>query len=228
MNKEIIKYLNLLRLNSVIYDDRIIEYMDDNDKEYILSDTYLESLIILIEFNRKSGHLCPHVVDNILDTLTYIRKEKGNSSIINSLIRELNDVTYNKYLYFYRDQYLKRSGMYTSKSKKKYSIDSFSSADILSELRFSMMLDYDIILCLIEDTDEEVEDMEEVLVSDYFLNTINAIAYECPQIFKIDGVKERIKDITHKIVEKSYDKDIDLDVISRYRSKQLSKRLKKD
>ena len=228
MDKEIERQLKFLRLSSIIYDDRIIDDLKDEDREYILKDAYLINLKTLIESNKKAGFLDPYTVNNIFETLRYIRQENGNSSIINEIICELNVINYDSYLYFYRDQYLKRSGLYTSELKEKCNMDFFDDPEVLSEIRFSMMFDYDILICLIEDNEEEVKEMEAILVSDFFTNTLNYIAYECPQALKLPKVKERIQNISHKIKKESHNKENDLNTLSRYRIYKLNKRIKRD
>ena len=226
MNDEIRSYLKILKFNSFIYDDDLFKDLLEEDMQEILSDTFVESISTLVKTNEDTRHLDPKSVDNVLDIVSFVRAKKGNTKELAEIITKLNSFKYDKYVYFYRDQYLKRSGMLTERTRRKYDLKCFTHEEVLKELRFSLMLDYDILTSLTEDTDEEFLDMEEILVSDYFINTINAAIYDCPQIFKVNKAKERTKYILNKIEELSHQKE-QADALSRYRAHTLMKQMKK-
>ena len=230
MNKEIMDYLNILKFNSIIYDDDIyykLEKEDECDKEYILSEDYLENIKTLLEDNEDTKHIDAKVISNILDTIQFIRVERGNTKALNEIVVRLNMAKDDNYLSFYRDSYLKRSGLFNKWRQESYSIESFNEDEILSELRYSIMQDHIITMCLLDD--EDVDDLDDILVSDYFLNTLNLLMYECPEVFRVCDVKEKIKKVLNKIVKQSKIKNNEnnLDTLSRYRSYILLRKVKK-
>ena len=230
MSKEVLSYLNMLKLNSIIYDDEIykeLEKEDICDKEYILSDYYLDNLEALLEVNEETKHLDPQVISNILDTLQFIRKNSTDIERINNLIVKLNEAKTDNYPYFYREQYLKRANMYNKKDIENHDVSWFMDNDILKELRYTIMRDHIITVCLIDE--DNIETLDDILLCDHFINTVSVITYECPSVLLIVDVKEKINYMLKRIVMKSLRKDniYDLDALSRYRSHKLIKKMKK-
>lgn len=221
------KYMKILKLNAIIYDDRIIEELTyDVCLEYILSDEFLNDLSMLIDMNRITKHLDSKVKDNIRDILFFLRTKINKTNKINELIGILNNTTEEGVLPFYRDQYLKRANLYSDRARKKYPLECFDNITVQEEIRFSMMQDYDYMNLLLEDEETFFENETE-FINDFFINTINITKYDCSDILLVGNVNPRIKYLLEGIKKESYKNGNDLDSISRYRAKTLLKKLKK-
>lgn len=215
-------YLELLRLNSIVYDDDIKEKLETGEYDnYVLDDDFLELLDIMAEVNITEKFFDPKVKSNILEILNYIKAKKTNDESVQRVVRMLNASSKENCYTFYRNQYLLRSGMLSEETKKEYDPSIFEDEVALKELRFSLACDYQIVIALIDGTIEEKED---ILLSEFFINTINDVKYECPQLLAIPSINKCVKEILNRIRK---EKLSNIDTLGRHRAKVLLKKINK-
>ena len=216
-------YINLLEFNAVIYDDKIKDKLQAREyDDYILSDDCIENFTILIEVNEKEKFLDSKAKSNVLEILDYMRNNMESKKEINGLIARLFSTKGDNSLLFYRNQYLTRNGMLYERTKNEYNPSIFEKDTVIKDLRYSLSLDYAIVMSLIDGLDEDLEEMIKLLPSQYFINTINVLMYECPVLLTIESFKERVENILNRI---SNEEVPNIEKTGKYRAKLLLKKL---
>ena len=215
-------YINLLRLNSIVYDDDIKEKLETGEYDsFVLDERCIELLDVMADVNDKERYLDPKAKTNTIEILEYIKEKSQNKEQAESVIRVLKGSSTDKCYTFYRDQYLLRSGMFNEKTKSEFDPSIFKDDMVLKELRYSLSRDYQIVVALV---DGPIEDSENILLSEFFINTINNLKYECPALLQIPSIKEEVRNILQKIRKEDLS---NIDTLGKYRAKVLLKKLKK-
>ena len=194
------KYLENLRLNSIIFDDEIMDDIEyPETKEYVFSLEFLKKLNFRVSMSLLAEDLDYHVIDNIREVLNYIRFNGVNKEyihIINQILITLNQMNSRGASTFYKVQRLKRNGILTPVNLEQKDLHLYTDAKnkgFLKTLRDDISLDHDILDTMLYSSDEDFGN----LISDYtiegFLGTINLVSYECTSIFENETFKRRLK-----------------------------------
>lgn len=181
MNEEIEGYIGYKAAQFIIFSTDLFE----KNNEFYAIET-LELIKKVIETLAKYGYIISTVKDEIFKFLSNARdmndiyREK-RIEIINDIITILNNQVENKYLDFYRTELIKRKGSI------KYAF--LSTEDISKFINF---VNYSIVFdsVVLNSFDEEVSDEEfiqehlpELSGNPYYIDSINAIIDECPELF---------------------------------------------
>ena len=238
------RYLELLKVNAIIYDDEIEKDFDyDECRNYLLDDTFLEYLYAKVKTNEITETMDDKVKNNIRNVLFFIRYEqptcpKEKIEKINEILVSINSASSKNSSIFYQTQYLKRSGLLSKKDEKLYDKDIFvEESEMLEAIRYSIMMDYDTIYQILNSSDEEFinENVKNELLDDYFMNTIYLVLSEQKELFENPLFKKRViyvlRSIKEVILNKSklYKKDDskELDLESYLRANKLLRKVKK-
>lgn len=218
-------YLELLRLNAIIFADEIKEKLETGEYDnYVLNEDFLDNLTILIEVNETEKFLDSNAKSNVLDILSYMQDNMECKKEISKLIARLFSTKCDNCFIFYRNQYLTRNGMLYEKTKNEYDTSIFKEKHLIKNLRYSLSVDYTVVMVLIDGLDKDLDEMMQLIPPQHFINTINVLMYECPKLLIINSFTERVKNILDKISKNELP---NIEQTGIYRAKLLLKKLEK-
>ena len=193
-------YLHIKEVMSVLYvgHDEEAETIE-RYCEFIKSIKFLRTLKIFLEANKEKEFFDEERKNNILKILNYVRFNYGNISLehtnlINESTSLINTTTKSRNIYnFYRLEYLKRNSDIIPKATRKipFIFNDIYSSKIKSIIDQSISKESDILNSLLFQEEEQfiVEDSLDFLLNPFFLDTLNSVLQDNPNLFNCGTFK---------------------------------------
>jgi len=196
-------YLRIKEMKSVIFSEHTkesetIEYYC----KFIKSELFAEMLLMWLKVTLTYGGLDEDLKDNILKILFYVIINTPNISsihqeMIHDSIRLLNNIEKNRYdEYFYNMEYEKRNPYFLVRLMAEFSfiIDDKDDKEFRQEIKESIRREFAILNSLLYTPEKTfvVDNALEYIHCPYFLDTVNAVLKEWPDLFKYDSFRGKV------------------------------------
>ncbi len=185
----------------LLYDDEIYHQSLQGDYDfYLFNQSFLDIFIDLIDYLIEMKFIDEERKDRLYILISYIRDnaiyetieaKKYFYEIFNDLIVNLNMECFDNSDDYYYREIAKRFNC----AGKKISFKDFQNKK--NFIKKSLGYDYIILILHLEEMDEETFDsaLDDLLNSEYYFASLNAILYEHPKILENETFKRRVKKV---------------------------------
>ena len=203
-----------------------IHYSLENNKDFINSQSFVDSLYAFVDKHVKTNQLDKEQLNNILQIVDHVKHNSNfcDTNKINEMIVAINSSNSKDELIYYIDNYVIRFWGHGVLKNLKNSKKRQEIKPIIKKCNY---LDYYYLMLLTCLSDEDFLDLiEKAIYTECFLLSVNQIIYEYPKICEDITFYKRLKTIVEINLEakdliKTYEKGNLLVKRSKYYYKQL-------